>query len=154
MFKNLQELLGKLKSIRDAISSGDLDKIGDLLEEVSKLIGFGQYGTLVDDMLDAIVVKNYAKMLHTTGSLLQTVSVNLPDGQSTPQGFGFDAVPTAGHSECPKLDSLIQNLEIYCSSLSIASTTSTPTQLPLQAYILICQTVFELFRILRKGGTP
>lgn len=155
MFQNIKDLLDKLKLIKEAVSTGNIDKIGDAIEEVSKLIGFGQYGVSIDDIMDAVVVGDWAKAAYSLGTLIQTISAQLPGPTSKPvvHGFSFDAVPTMGspNSLTPALDKMIFNLELAQSTMTNGvDGGEPPTELPIGFYILMGQVGLELFKIWRK----
>lgn len=157
MFSNIKDLLAKLKLIKEAITTQDLDKIGDVIEEASKLLGYAAYGAGIDDLFDAIAQKNWKLAGNAVGDLIKLISNNLPptlvDGGGV---FGTPLTSTTG-SECPALDAAINVLTALDAQPSLLTTAQgsdlaidPKTGLPIQVWILIAQVGFELFKIIRE----
>jgi hypothetical protein len=166
MFPNISDLLNKLKTIKEAIKTGSLDKIGDVIEDFSKLFGYAAYGIVTDDFLDALAEKNYKKAGNAVGDLIKLISENLPSGNIlwvTPPSSADFGVPltTTGtiedQSATPHLDKAIAALSAYETDPEVFKTMAGPgatvdpkTGLPIAVWILIAQAGFELFKIIRE----
>lgn len=153
MFKNLSEILAQLKLLREVIATKDLNKIGDLLEVVSKLIGYGDFGVTGDDILDAIAERNWSKVLFSVGTLMQQISTKLPNGQ--PVNFGFQGILTGGtlvSNDASALDKAISTCENLERQTMAAD--APPTDLPISVWIMIAQGVFQggmfMFKLWRE----
>lgn len=161
MFQNIKDLLAKLKLVQEAIKTKNLDKIGDVIEEVAKLLGYGAYGVLTDDILDAINAKDWPKLGNAVGDMIKLVANNITPFVPVPNplgnAFGTPLTSTTDISPCPNLDVAISVLEgmdqgktTFTHNGANAGPIDPKTGLPIGVWILLGQAAFEIFKIWRE----
>ena len=163
MFSNIKDLLAKLKLIKEALSTGDLDKIGDVIEQAGILLGYAAYGAGIDDLMDAIAQKNWKLAGNAVGDLIKLISNNLPSIITNGDGaaIGMFGTPltalTASSSMCPCTDDAIMVLTAFDEQPTLLTTAQASdvvidpkTGLPIAVWIMIAQAAFEVFKIIRE----
>lgn len=82
-FKNiglglLQKFLGvNLAEFKAALSSGDLDKVGNIIRKVLTSLGYSTEGKAIDELLDAFAAKNWSAVCRESGDVLHLVADHL-----------------------------------------------------------------------------